>query len=68
MILLNTGDNGIVFDDDLDKAPDRLRALLDGILEICPDTLVVVSPPASSSNSHYQARIDQLNIRPHYDR
>lgn len=61
VILLNIANNDIAFNDDLDTAPTRLRALFDGIYEICPDALIVVSPLGPSSNHYYQARMNRLN-------
>ncbi|WP_327035067.1 FG-GAP-like repeat-containing protein [Micromonospora ureilytica] len=63
VVALHIGTNDLRSSDGADTAPDRLRALIERIVERAPETTVLVATLVPSLDSATNARIQQYNAR-----
>ncbi|KAL3429083.1 hypothetical protein BDV09DRAFT_180952 [Aspergillus tetrazonus] len=62
VILVHVGTNDLDKPvDPVETAPDRLRALLDGLREACPDAAILVSEVMLNTHTDVQAKINVFN-------
>jgi hypothetical protein len=61
VILLHASTNDMDLDRDVDSAPDRLAAIIDQLLERCPDASILVAQIIFSTNIAMQARTERYN-------
>ncbi|WFE36349.1 FG-GAP-like repeat-containing protein [Micromonospora sp. WMMD975] len=63
VVTLHIGTNDMAYGDDLAAAPARLKALIEHILRLAPETTVLVATLVPSSTSVTNTRIQQYNAR-----
>ncbi|WP_433832346.1 FG-GAP-like repeat-containing protein [Actinoplanes sp. CA-015351] len=63
VVTLHLGTNDMANNDDVSTAPDRLRALIEKMLRLAPETTVLVATLVPSLTPATNARIQQYNTR-----
>lgn len=61
IILLMAGTNDVIAKTNLTAAPDRLRSLIQQLVDACPDAAVLVSPIIPSADDDRQRQVDSYN-------
>lgn len=61
VVLVHAGTNNMDLEVDLDTAPDLMEAIIDGLLENAPDSVVLIAPVIWANDARMQQNTDRFN-------